>query len=644
MSTLNLGILAHVDAGKTSLTERLLFDTGVIERLGSVDAGDTQTDTNEIERRRGITIRTAVASFTVGDLQVNLVDTPGHPDFIAEVERALAVLDAAVLVVSAVEGIQAQTRVLMRTLRRLRLPTLVFVNKIDRAGARAEELLADLTRKLSLSVLAMNSVHGIGTRRVRTVPCAIDDGPAAEVLAEHDDALLAELVDGVAPAPERLRKAVAAQTADGRLCPVVFGSALLGEGIGALLDTLRLLPAAPGGAGALDGLVFAIEHEPGGKRLALVRLYSGELRPRQRITFQRREADGGASRQRGKVTAVEVVGSGAGTLAAGNIARIGGLPGIRVGDRIGSATRTIEQSQFARPALEALVTPRSGSDVTELRHALSLLAERDPLIGVRPLPGGETSVLLYGEVQKEVIGATLRHEFGIEARFARSQIVHLERPVRTGEAYEEMSQTGFWATVGLRVAPGPAGSGVEYRIGIQTGVLLAGFHRAVEDTVRRTLEQGRYGWPVTGCTVTLIRGRYSTGTTAADFRNLTPLVLMAALSAAGTRVFEPCHRFELEVPADALGTVVTELALAEAELRDTRPAAGSWLLEGDIPARRTHEFQQRLPGLTHGEGAWSSRPYGDRPVRGPVPVRARTGANPFDRREYLQYLRQHGHG
>ena len=146
--TLNLGILAHVDAGKTSLTERLLFDNGAIPELGSVDAGSTRTDTGELERERGITIRSAVATFATGDLQVNLVDTPGHPDFIAEVERALSVLDGAVLVLSAVEGIQAQTRVLMRSLRRMRLPTLVFVNKIDRTGARYDGLLADIRRKL----------------------------------------------------------------------------------------------------------------------------------------------------------------------------------------------------------------------------------------------------------------------------------------------------------------------------------------------------------------------------------------------------------------------------------------------------------------------------------------------------------------
>lgn len=641
MPTLNLGILAHVDAGKTSLTERLLFDTGVIARLGSVDAGDTQTDTNEIERRRGITIRTAVASFPIGDLQVNLVDTPGHPDFIAEVERALAVLDGVILVLSAVEGVQAQTRVLMRTLRRLRLPTLLFVNKIDRPGARADALLTEIAHKLAVTVLPMNSVRDIGTPAVRTAPREAD-GATAEILAENDDALLAALVDGATPAPDRLREAVAAQTADGRLHPVVFGSALLGEGIGTLRDELRLLPAAPSGGRELDGTVFAIEHDPGGRRLALVRLFSGELRPRQRIAFQRGDPDGGVSRHGGRVTAVEVLGGRGGPLTAGNIARVGGLPDIRVGDRLGLATGAARSAQFPRPALETLVTPGHESEVTALRTALGRLAERDPLMGMRPLDGGGTSVLLYGEVQQEVIAATLRHEFGIEATFARSRIVHLERPAGAGEAYEEMSRTGFAATVGLRVAPAPTGSGIAYRVGIEPGLLLAAFHRAIEETVHSALAQGLSGWPVIDCTVTLILGDYSPVTTAADFRHLTPLVLMAALTAAGTLVFEPCHRFELEVPPDTLGPVLDRLAASEAELREPRPSGGAWLLEGEIPARRVHEFQQRLPGLTHGEGAWSSRPSGDRPVRGPAPVRERTDGNPLDRQEYLRYLRQRG--
>src|SRR5215831_6748960 len=192
---LNLGILAHVDAGKTTLTERLLYTAGVIRELGSVDRGTTQTDSLELERRRGITIKSAVVSFSLDDTTVNLIDTPGHPDFIAEVERVLSVLDGAVLVLSAVEGVQPQTRVLMRALQRLRIPTLIFVNKIDRGGARYEGVLQEIAEKLTPAIVAMGSVRNLGTRAAEFTPCGAADRPfaarLAELLADHDDALLA---------------------------------------------------------------------------------------------------------------------------------------------------------------------------------------------------------------------------------------------------------------------------------------------------------------------------------------------------------------------------------------------------------------------------------------------------------------------
>src|SRR5688500_7146403 len=175
MHLLNLGILAHVDAGKTSLTERLLYAAGVIDEVGSVDDGSTQTDSLALERQRGITIKSAVVSFAIDDVTVNLIDTPGHPDFIAEVERVLGVLDGAVLVVSAVEGVQAQTRVLMRTLQRLGIPTLIFVNKIDRTGARRASLLRGIADRLTPDLVPMGSVPGLGTRAAAFVPAASDD-------------------------------------------------------------------------------------------------------------------------------------------------------------------------------------------------------------------------------------------------------------------------------------------------------------------------------------------------------------------------------------------------------------------------------------------------------------------------------------
>src|SRR5918999_6107788 len=195
MSTLNLGIVAHVDAGKTTLTERLLFAAGVIDEIGRVDDGNTQTDTLALEQQRGITIKSAVVSFVIDDVTVNLIDTPGHPDFIAEVERSLSMLDGAVLVISAVEGVQPQARVLMRALQRLRVPTLIFVNKLDRAGADDERVLREISERLTPAIVPLGCVRGAGTRAARFVRWGADDAAFAStlgsVLAEHDDGLLA---------------------------------------------------------------------------------------------------------------------------------------------------------------------------------------------------------------------------------------------------------------------------------------------------------------------------------------------------------------------------------------------------------------------------------------------------------------------
>lgn len=273
MHTLNLGVLAHVDAGKTSLTERLLYAAGVTDELGSVDDGSTRTDSLALERRRGITIKSAVVAFALDGVTVNLIDTPGHPDFIAEVERVLSVLDGAVLVVSAVEGVQAQTRVLMRTLQRLRIPTLIFVNKVDRRGADGARVLRQIADRLTPAAVAMAAVHGAGTREAQvrayggTDPAFTDR--LADLLTEHDDALLAAYVDDSSALPyERLRGQLAEQTKRGLVYPVFFGSAATGAGLEALMAGLtELLPTAGGAAdGPVSGTVFKVERGPAGRR------------------------------------------------------------------------------------------------------------------------------------------------------------------------------------------------------------------------------------------------------------------------------------------------------------------------------------------------------------------------------------------
>ncbi|MET7478434.1 tetracycline resistance ribosomal protection protein Otr(A) [Streptomyces sp. NPDC005648] len=618
MHTLNIGILAHVDAGKTSLTERLLFDHGAIDRLGSVDAGDTRTDDGEIERQRGITIRSAVATFTVGGTRVNLIDTPGHSDFIAEVERALEVLDGAVLLLSAVEGVQAQTRVLMRTLRRLRLPTLVFVNKVDRAGARSESLLADIRSRLTPCVAPMSDVTALGTPGARVTPRPAGDPQLAEALAEVDPDILAALVDGPEPTPDDLRKALAERTADGSFHPVHFGSALGGQGVTALVDSLvRLIPPAPATAGGKPrGTVFAVRPGPGGERTAYLRLYDGEVTPRQRLIFLRREADGRTTEVAGRANRLEVIGQDA-TLTAGNIAAITGVGAVRVGDRLGELTdRT---AQFAPPTLETLVRSRRPGQAAPLRRALLTLADQDPLIHARPAAGGATTLLLYGEVQMEVLAATLAQDFGIEADFEPGRVRFLERPRGTGEAGAEMPWhlgTRYWATIGLRVEPGPRDSGGVFTHETELGALPRAFHQAVEETVHTSMLSGLSGAPVTDYRVTLTRSGFdSVLSTAAHFRGLTPVVLRQALERARTRLYEPYHAFETELPLDSLTPVTAQLASFGAEFTGTTGGPTGWLVTGELPARRVREVELRLPGLTHGEGVWWSRPSGDRELR-----------------------------
>ena len=629
MPTLNIGVLAHVDAGKTSLTERLLFDSGAITALGSVDAGSTRTDSGEIERRRGITIRTAVASLRAGDLTVNLIDTPGHSDFAAEVDRALAVLDVAVLVVSAVEGVQARTRVLMKALRRIGLPVLLFVNKVDRAGARPAAVLADVRRLLTPGAVALNGVRDAGTAAASTGPTS--DPDTWELLAEHDDGLLALLVTGVEPGAARLQTALRAQAAAGRVHPVVFGSALTGVGVADLVAALQLFRGVAersqrrADAVPATGTVFALDRGAGGTKTAYVRLYDGRLRVRDRVRVHR-DGRGDAGPLRGRITALAVAGDAVAVVSAGEIAQVAGLPDVRVGDRIGAPVPG-RSAQVAPPSMETKARAVHPEDAARLHAALVRLAEQDPLISTRPAPGGGTSIRLHGEVQRDVIAETLRSEYGVEAVFEPLGVVCLERVRGAGSALVRMGsgeQPAFVATVGLRVEPRAPGTGVAYQLEAELGSLPLAFHRAIEESVREHLRAGGpAGWPVTDCTVVLTHTGYSSPVTvAADFRGLTPVVLAAALAEAGTLVFEPCHDVEVEVPPDTIGAVSGLLLAAEAQIRDTRPGPEFWTVTAELPARRVHEVQRQIAGLTRGEGVWTSRPHGDRPIagQGPRPI------------------------
>ncbi len=526
MRTLNLGILAHVDAGKTTLTERLLYTAGAIDHAGSVDAGTTQTDSLDLERERGITIRSAVASFLVGDLAVNLVDTPGHPDFIAEVERVLGVLDGAVLVVSAVEGVQPQTPLLFRALQRLHVPTLIFVNKVDRKGADADAVVASMQRRLAPGVLPIHDIAAAGFRT-----------SLIELLAEQDEAILKAYVNDPATLTDPgLRDALAVQTRAGHVHPVYVGSAVRGIGIDALLAGIdQLLVGARGDPhGDVSGRVFKIERTASGERVAYVRLFAGTLRPRQRVRV------GGG--EEAKPTSIKVFAPAGAprrdALSAGGMATVRGLGAVRVGDAIGVPPPGHDATaRFPRPALEAVVFAVRPEEQGSLRAALNQLAEQDPLIDVRQDDHRhEIAVSLYGEVQKEVIGATLLREYGIAADFRETTTVCIERPAGPGEAEEVIfaktktnitgrsspqSTNPFPATLALRVEPASPGSGIEFRADVEPRLVpLYLFHTTdafvaqMEGYVHEALAEGLSGWQVTDCRVTMTDCGYMSPTTS----------------------------------------------------------------------------------------------------------------------------------
>jgi len=321
---------------------------------------------------------------------------------------------------------------------------------------------------------------------------------------------------------------------------------------------------------------------------------------------------------------------------------------------VGTPRTQAERHRFAPPTLETVVIPRHRGQAGALAAALAQLAEQDPLINVRQDDTRqEISVSLFGEVQKEVIGATLAADFGLEVSFRETTTICIERLAGAGAAVERLHEppNPFLATIGLRAGPAAAGSGVTFRIEAELGSMPIAFFRATEDTVRETLRQGIYGWEIPDCTVALTHsgylGKHSLGhqrfnksmsSTGEDYRKLAPLVLMSAVQQAGTVVCEPIHHFRLDAPADVLGPLLAALTRLRAVPLSQVIRGGTLALEGDIPAARVHELRQELPALTRGEGVLECAFDRYEPVTGVVPTRPRLGPNPLDREEYLQQV------
>lgn len=655
MHTMNIGILAHVDAGKTSLAERILYDTDVIDELGRVDQGNTQMDAMELERKRGITIKASVVSFDLHGLKVNLIDTPGHADFIAEVERSLSVLDGVILVVSAVEGVQAQTKILFSVLKKMGLPTILFVNKIDRLGAQSDMVIEQIREKLTPNAFPLCQVEHAGTKQASVVESRFDWAAdpdfmerCIELTAAYDERVLEAYVNGETVTEEQLKEAFGKQVRQANIYPVYFGSAMTGVGVSGLIaGVAQWFPVNVHAEGEpLSGVIFKLEKEPSGEKIAYIRLFSGSLNLREQVKLQRKNGQDAFEARTCKIKKLYALINGkavpAAKVTSGDLGKVWGLEDVRIGDVIGEQSRLIKHFSFAVPQMETRIEASEPSKDHLLYKALISLSEEDPLIQVlKDDVHQELYIRIFGEVQKEVIEAALKEQYDLEVRFSETRTVCLEKPAGMGQALEIIAEgdNPFYATVGLKVEPGLPGSGVAYALEVELGSLPLAFHKAIEETVHQTLKQGLYGWEVTDIVVTLTHtGYFSPVSAAGDFRKLAPLVLMEALAQAGTHVYEPIHAFELTVPAAMMSKATYKLSAIQAVMHETAMHNDMCLITGTIPVAATESFKRSVHAFTQGEGFMLVEPAGFVRMHGDVPTRARTDYNPLNRNEYLLHV------
>ena len=599
MNIINIGILAHVDAGKTTLTERLLYASGTISEPGSVEKGTTRTDTMFLERQRGITIQTAVTSFQWHSCKVNIVDTPGHMDFLAEVYRSLAVLDGAILVLSAKDGVQAQTRVLFHALRKLNIPTIIFINKIDQVGIDLEGVYQSVRDKLSADIIIKQTVS-------LSSKITLTENTSAEVwdsVIENNDELLAKYIAGESISQKELAQEEQRRVQDASLLPVYHGSAKNGLGIQQLMDAVIGLfqPTKEQGSAALCGRVFKVEYTDCGQRLVYLRLYSGTLRLRDTVAL--------AGREKLKITEMRIPSKGeivrTDTAHKGEIVI---LPSdsLRLNDILGDKTQLPREmwSDVPFPMLRTTITPKTAEQRDRLLDALTQIADTDPLLHYEVDSTTHEIILSFlGRMQLEVVSALLTEKYKIETAVKEPTVIYLERPLKVAShtIHIEVPPNPFWASIGLSVTPLPLGSGVKYKSRVSLGYLNQSFQNAVMDGIRYGLEQGLCGWNVTDCKICFEYGLYySPVSTPADFRSLAPIVLEQALKKSGTQLLEPYLSFTLYAPQEYLSRAYHDAPKYCATIETAQVKKDEVVFTGEIPVRCIQAYRTDLAFYTNG--------------------------------------------
>lgn len=544
MKIINIGVLAHVDAGKTTLTESLLYNSGAITELGSVDKGTTRTDNTLLERQRGITIQTGITSFQWENTKVNIIDTPGHMDFLAEVYRSLSVLDGAILLISAKDGVQAQTRILFHALRKMGIPTIFFINKIDQNGIDLSTVYQDIKEKLSAEIVIKQKVELYPNMCVTN----FTESEQWDTVIEGNDDLLEKYMSGKSLEALELEQEESIRFQNCSLFPVYHGSAKNNIGIDNLIEVItnKFYSSTHRGQSELCGKVFKIEYSEKRQRLAYIRLYSGVLHLRDSVRISEKE----------KIKITEMYTSINGELCKIDKAYSGEIvilqnEFLKLNSVLGDTKLLPQRERIENPLplLQTTVEPSKPQQREMLLDALLEISDSDPLLRYYVDSATHEIILSFlGKVQMEVTCALLQEKYHVEIEIKEPTVIYMERPLKKAEytIHIEVPPNPFWASIGLSVAQLPLGSGVQYESSVSLGYLNQSFQNAVMEGIRYGCEQGLYGWNVTDCKICFKYGLYySPVSTPADFRMLAPIVLEQVLKKAGTELLEPYLSFKI---------------------------------------------------------------------------------------------------
>ena len=603
-----LGILAHVDSGKTTLSEAMLYRAGVTRRLGRVDHKDAFLDTDALEKARGITIFSKQALLTAGDTDITLLDTPGHVDFSTETERTLQVLDYAVLVVSGTDGVQSHTETLWRLLRRYHVPTFVFVNKMDLPGMERQELLAQLNRRLGEGFVDFGA----------------EQADRDEALALCDENLMDRMLDAGQLQDADLIPAIARR----HVFPCWFGAALKLEGVDALLDGLDRYTRPAPALEAFGAKVFKVSQDEQGARLTWLRVTGGELKVKAQLTG---EADGEPWAEKAnqlrlysgaKYTLAEAIGPG-------QVCAVTGLTKARPGEGLGAERDS--DLPVLEPVLSYQVLLPEGADVHAALGKLHRLEEEEPQLHVvwnETL--GEIHVQLMGEIQLEVLRSLLAERFGLAVEFGPGGILYKETITEPMEGVGHYEPLRHYAEVHLKLEPLPRGSGMQFAADCREEVLDKNWQRLVLTHLEEKQHLGVLtGSPLTDVKITLIAGRaHLKHTEGGDFRQATYRAVRQGLMLAKSQLLEPWYAFRLEVPAENIGRAMSDIQRMEGTFDPPESGEATAVLTGFAPVSTMRSYPMEVVSYTRGRGHLSLTLDGYRPCHNAQEVIAAIGYEP----------------